>query len=108
MNVNQETKPRIAISGINGFPGSIILRWLDGEIQRGNNPIADRYSEIVAIDIFPPALSEKLQKTKFFKLDFTETTIDQKISDVFLKENVDTLIHLAFHVNPRKISSYFA
>ena len=79
----------IALTGTAGFVGSSLLRELESD---------PKYKKIIAIDYRKPPLETK--KTKFYRLDLTETLADSKLLEIFEKENVDTVIHAAFPVSP--------
>jgi len=85
---NSDSKA-IAVTGTAGFIGSSLLRELE------NDP---RYKHVVAIDFRKPPFETK--KTKFYRLDLTETLADSKLLEIFEKENVDIVVHTAFPVSP--------
>ena len=88
---SKSSKPQgtIALTGTAGFIGSSLLKKLE------DNP---RYSNIIALDYRKPPF--ELKKTKFYRMDLTETLADSKILEIFKKENVETVIHTAFPVSP--------
>ena len=100
---NQKIKKALVITGINGFPGKPLLKWADKEIASGQGPLGERYSEVIALDITAPRI--KLSKTRFFRIDITKPSIDQKIAEIFENENVGDVMHLAFRINPTKDSN---
>lgn len=79
----------IALTGTAGFVGSSLLRELERD---------PRYKNIVAIDHRKPPF--EVSKTKFYRLNLTETLADSKLLEIFKKENVDTVVHAAFPVSP--------
>jgi len=85
----------IVIIGIQGFKGYHILKRLE------TNP---KYKKVIAIDIKKPDFP--LKKTKFYKLDLTETLADVSLAEILKKEKCDTLIHTAFPITPPKNQSY--
>src|SRR3989338_6574118 len=82
-------EPVIALTGTAGFVGSCLLRELEKD---------PRYRKIVAIDHRKPPFETK--KTKFYRLDVTETLADATLLEIFKKEAVDTVVHAAFPVSP--------
>lgn len=92
--------PKIALTGINAFPGSRVLSWLDSAISDSTHPLSQLYSGIVAIDIAP--FAKKLENTAFYKLDLTATGTDQAMADIFSREQVKTVFHMAFHNSQHK------
>lgn len=79
----------IAITGTAGFIGSSVLRELEGD---------PRFRNVIAIDFRKPPFETR--KTKFYRLDLTETLADSKLLEIFEKENVTTVVHTAFPVSP--------
>ncbi len=79
----------IALTGTSGFVGSSLLRQLEA------NP---DYKNVIAIDFRKPPF--EIKKTKYYRLDLTETLADSKLLEILEKENVDTVVHTAFPVSP--------
>lgn len=73
-----------AITGISGYIGQLLLKRLEKY---------DDCKKIIGIDIKPSIVSSKL---KFYHLDIR----DSNIGDIFEREKVDTLVHLAFAFQP--------
>jgi UDP-glucose 4-epimerase len=76
----------IAITGISGYIGSRLLAHLD----RSDGP-----ARIIGINTREPAL--KPTKLKFYAQDIREP-----LGDLFLENNVDTVVHLAFILRPTR------
>lgn len=93
----KRSKPQksIVLIGVRGFKGLNILKRLEA------NP---RYKKVIAIDIHKPDIS--LKKTKFYKLDLTETLADDHLANILIQENCDTLIHTAFPITPPHDEAY--
>ncbi len=80
--------PTIALTG-SGFKGSFLLNWLE------NDP---HFPKVLFLDHKKPKVP--LRKTKFFRLDLTETLADVKLYEILKDEAVDTLIHTALPITP--------
>ena len=85
----------IVVTGTSGFKGSRIIKALEAD---------PRYSSIVAIDAHKPP--SDIKKTKFYKLDLTETLADVKLAEILKTERCDTLVHCAFPITPPKNPSF--
>lgn len=79
----------VAIIGARGFLGKSALKYL--ETKRNG-------SRVIAIDYKKPSLT--LKKTKFYKLNLTETMADVSLAKILKQEQVDTLIHTACPRSP--------
>lgn len=77
--------------GCNGFIGKNLLKYLE---------TSPRHKRIIAIDSVKPPIT--LKKTKFCKLDLTETLADAHLAEILKNENCDTLIHAAMPISPLK------
>jgi UDP-glucose 4-epimerase len=82
--------PTIALTGTNTFLGERLLRRLQARAEH----------QIVCIDIRRPRELSKAHK--FYKVDLTHPTADALLAEVLEREQVDTLVHLAFHTNPSR------
>ncbi|MBU0504959.1 MAG: NAD-dependent epimerase/dehydratase family protein [bacterium] len=83
------TTKSIVIIGAQGFKGQNLLKHLE---------INSQYKKVVVIDSKKPCVT--LKKTKFYKLDLTETLADVTLTDILKKEKCDTLIHSAIPTTP--------
>jgi UDP-glucose 4-epimerase len=81
---------RVALTGTGSFLGAGLLARLV-EARGGD--------DVVAIDLAPApgALDVRTRE-----LDLTEPASDQRLRDLLRKEQVDTVVHLAFFTNPRR------
>src|SRR5665811_2216711 len=75
----------VAMTGCSGYIGSHLLRFMDesADVER-----------IVGVDVNECRYSTP--KMEFHKLDVR----DPSITDLFIRNGVDTVVHLAFIVNP--------
>ncbi|MFO1462490.1 MAG: NAD-dependent epimerase/dehydratase family protein [bacterium] len=80
--------PTVALTG-SGFKGLSVLRWLE------NSP---EFPRVIFLDHKKP--TEILKKTKFYRVDLTETLADVKLYEILAEEKVDTLIHTALPITP--------
>lgn len=88
-------KPKsIIVVGARGFKGHHLLKRLEKD---------PKYKRVIAVDFKKPNLT--LKKTKYYKLDLTETLADDRLTEIITAENCDTLVHAAFPVNPPRNES---
>lgn len=78
----------VALTG-GGYKGKALLRWLESD---------SRFPKVIYLNERTPDI--KLKKTKFYRVDLTETLADEKLAEILKKEKVDTLIHTAIPVTP--------
>jgi len=79
----------VAILGTSRFKGRSLLQELE------NDP---RFKHIVVIDRKKPTV--ETHKAKFYKIDLTETLADVRLSEIFKKEKVHTVVHMATPTTP--------
>ncbi len=84
----------IAITGAGTFIGQRLLRRLQA---RGDAPL-------VVLDIKRPKELER--EHKFYKVDLTQPTADAQLADILEREQVDTVIHMAFLASPSRDSTH--
>lgn len=82
-------KRTVAITGADGFLGRNLIGLLEDD---------DRVGRVLAIDVKLPSTAGR--KTRFYKIDLTQPSIDQSLAEIFLSEGVDTLLHMAFLASP--------
>ena len=87
-NAAKPQRSTIALTG-SGYKGLSILRWLE------NSP---EFSRVIFLDHIKP--TEVLKKTKFYRVDLTETLADVMLYEILAEEKVDTLIHTALPITP--------
>jgi len=75
----------VAVTGCSGYIGSRLLRFMDG---------SERVSRIIGVDLNPPRYSTK--KMDFHRMDVR----DPALTNLFSLNDVTTVVHLAFIVNP--------
>jgi UDP-glucose 4-epimerase len=76
----------IAITGISGYMGTKLLRHLDSFYA---------VHKIIGIDTKEP-------RVKSTKLEFYQQDIREPLNDLFIKNKVDTAVHLAFILRPTR------
>ena len=74
-----------AVTGCSGYIGSRLLRFMDG---------SGRVSKIIGVDLNPPRYPTP--KMEFHRLDVRNPSI----ANLFALNDVETVVHLAFIVNP--------
>jgi UDP-glucose 4-epimerase len=79
----------VVLTGAHGFLGSRLLHLL----QRDR-----RYHKVVVLDIKPP--EDPNRKYRYYPVDLTEPGIDKTLAEIFIKEQAETVTHLAFHSSP--------
>lgn len=89
MSKQKRFEKSIVVIGARGFKGQSLLRILEND---------HKYKKVVAIDHKKPELP--LKKTRFYKLDLTETLADVTLAKILSKERCDTLIHAALPITP--------
>ncbi len=84
----------VAITGVHTFLGQRLLRELAGD---------PAYGKIVAFDLSPPRMGEKVI---YEKIDLSEPGADARMRDVLVREKVDTVLHAAFLGDPTRDEAY--
>lgn len=75
----------VAVTGCSGYIGSRLLRFMDG---------SEKVSKIIGVDVNPPRYSTD-------KMDFHHMDVrDPALTNLFSLNDVQTVVHLAFIVNP--------
>ncbi len=89
--VTRVSAPRrtIAITGADAFLGRNLIGLLEDD---------DRVGRVLAIDVKQPPTAGR--KTRFYKLDLTQPTVDARLAEILAAEGVDTLLHMAFLASP--------
>lgn len=85
----EEEQRVIAVTGAYSFLGSRLIQQLEQD---------RRYYKILALDIRKP--QTPLHKTQFHRVDLTMPTADSELSQILIREGVDTLVHAAFLSEP--------
>jgi len=75
----------VAVTGCSGYIGSRLSKFMEED---------DRISRIIGIDVKAPAFTSR--KLEFHRLDVR----DKGITELFCKEGVEKVVHLAFIVDP--------
>ena len=86
----RDVRPRVvALTGSASFLGKNLIGVLEED---------ERVRRIVSMDIkSPPTAGEK---TRTYDVDLTQPTAEERVSEIFAAEGVDTLVHLAFLASP--------
>lgn len=79
----------VTVTGAASFLGTNLIGLLEEDA---------RVSRIVAIDVKPPQTAQR--KTRFYEVDFTQEAAEARLSEIFVAERTDTLVHLAFLASP--------
>ncbi|MBL8682175.1 MAG: NAD-dependent epimerase/dehydratase family protein [Myxococcales bacterium] len=85
----------VALTGAVGFLGRNLIGLLEDD---------DRIGRIVALDIEQPTTAGR--KTRFYKVDLTQPTVDARMAEILAAEGVDTFLHLAFLASPTYASAW--
>jgi UDP-glucose 4-epimerase len=90
-------RPRrtIALTGADGFLGRNLIGLLEDD---------ERVGKILAIDIKNPPTGGR--KTRFYKVDLTQPTVDARLAEILAAESVDTFLHMAFLASPTNASAW--
>lgn len=85
----------VALTGACGFLGRNLIGLLEDD---------DRVGRIVTLDVEPPPTARS--KTRFYKVDLTQPTVDARMAEILAAEGVDTFLHLAFLSSPTYASAW--
>lgn len=88
-------KRTVALTGADAFLGRNLIGLLEDD---------DRVGRIVAFDVKNPPSAGR--KTRFYKVDLTQPSVDARIAEVLAAEDVDTFLHLAFLSSPTHASAW--
>lgn len=91
----QRARRTVALTGANGFLGRNFVGLLEDD---------ERIGRIVALDVAQPPTAGK--KTRFYKVDLTQPTVDARLAEILAAESVDTFLHLAFLSSPSYASAW--
>jgi UDP-glucose 4-epimerase len=79
----------VAITGATSFLGRNLIGLLEED---------DRVRRIVSVDLSAPKTA--VQKTRAYEVDLTQPSAEDRVSEIFGAEGVDTIVHLAFLSSP--------
>jgi UDP-glucose 4-epimerase len=85
----------IAITGADAFLGRNLIGLLEDD---------DRVGRILAIDVKNPPTAGA--KTRFYKVDLTQPSVDARLAEILSAESVDTFLHMAFLASPTHASAW--
>jgi UDP-glucose 4-epimerase len=85
----------VALTGADGFLGRNLIGLLEDD---------DRVGRIVALDVEQPPTAGR--KTRFYRVDLTQPTVDARMAEILAAEGVDTFLHLAFLASPTYASAW--
>lgn len=85
----------IAVTGACSFLGRNLVGLLEED---------DTVARIVVLDVAnPPTASGK---TRFYKIDLTQPSVDARIAEILQAEDVDAFVHLAFLASPTQATAW--
>ncbi|HNS95782.1 MAG TPA: NAD-dependent epimerase/dehydratase family protein [Polyangiaceae bacterium] len=79
----------VAVTGAGSFLGKNLIGLLEED---------PRVARIVALDIRPPSTAGV--KTRYYEVDFSHATSEQRVAEIFSAERVQSLVHVAFLSHP--------
>ncbi len=85
----------IAVTGADAFLGRNLIGLLEDD---------DRVGRILAIDVKNPPTAGA--KTRFYKVDLTQPSVDARLAEILSAEGVDTFLHMAFLASPTHASAW--
>lgn len=90
-------RPRrtVALTGADAFLGRNLIGLLEDD---------DRVGRIVALDVKNPPTAGR--KTRFYKVDLTQPSVDARLAEILAAEEVDTFLHMAFLASPTHASAW--
>jgi UDP-glucose 4-epimerase len=89
------TRRTVALTGADAFLGRNLIGLLEDD---------DRIGKILAIDVKNPPTAGR--KTRFYKVDLTQPSVDARLAEILAAEDVDTFMHLAFLASPTHASAW--
>ncbi len=88
-------KRTVALTGADSFLGRNLIGLLEDD---------DRIARIVAFDVKNPPTAGR--KTRFYKIDLTQPSVDARMAEILAAEEVDTVLHLAFLASPTHATAW--
>lgn len=85
----------VALTGGSSFLGCNLIGLLEED---------DRIRRIVCIDIETPRTGG--QKTRFYEVDLTQPSAEERAAEILAAEGADTLVHLAFLASPTHATAW--
>lgn len=94
--LSRQSRPRVvAVTGAASFLGKNLIGLLEED---------ERVRRIVSVDIEAPATAA--DKTRLYDVDLTQPSAEERVSEIFAAEGVDTLVHLAFLASPSTATAW--
>jgi UDP-glucose 4-epimerase len=85
----------VAVTGAGSFLGRNLIALLEED---------ERVRRLIAIDV--QAARRVGRKTRAYAVDFTEPSAESSLGEIFLREEVDTVAHLAFLSSPSHATAW--
>ena len=89
------TRKAVAVTGAASFLGSNLIGMLEQD---------DAVRRIVCIDVKSP--HTVAQKSRFYDVGLTQANAEERLTEIFAAEGVDTVVHLAFLPSPTHSSAW--
>lgn len=92
---NRSQSRVVVVTGASSFLGANLVALLEED---------KRVARIVAVDVKPPPTGRT--KSRFYEVDFTTTSAEARLSEIFAAERAETIVHLAFTSSPTQATAH--